>query len=414
MSTTTAAMEMQMESHVAGSPASSQTVICLGPWYADAPPDTLQPLLDVLKQALGNDAASTLIAYPVADPQATSWNQDGLQLQPYQALNKLHTLSVQTAESYLSLFEIMRAHDATCGILLGAEAHSLSPETIRGMRAAVLDRNADVVLPRYSIGQHDGLINAALLHPLTRSLFGVRAAFPMALDFALSFRAAEKMAASAQQQPTSGQQEGLLWPTAEAAVSGFTVAEVTCGVRDVPPPSSSDLTTILSTLTGSLFTDIEAKATFWQRTRPVLPVLSIQGAPATNIPADPVSPEEISELVESFRIGYGNLHELWSLVLPPQTLLGLKHLSRLPAESFSMPDTLWVRVVYDFVLAHRLRTINRGHLLGALTPLYLAWVASHILNGLNDTNPPDSLAKAFEADKPYLVSRWRWPDRFNP
>ena len=132
------------------------------------------------------------------------------------------------------------------------------------------------------------------------------------------------------------------------------------------------------------------------------------------VTAPPVPMEEISELVESFRIGYGNLHELWSLVLPPQTLLGLKHLSRLPAESFAMPDALWVRVVYDFVLAHRLRIINRGHLLGALTPLYLAWVASHILNGSGSGNPPEALARAFEADKPYLVSRWRWPDRFNP
>lgn len=414
MSTTTAAMEMRMESQAAGSPVSTQTVICLGPWYADTSQDTLQPLLTVLQKALGDDASSTLIAYPVADPEAPSWHYDGLQLQPYQALSKLHTLSVQTAESYLSLFEIMRAHDATCGMLLGAEAHSLAAAAIRGLREAIIARNADIALPRYSLGEHDGLINAALLYPLTRSLFGTRAAFPMALDYALSFRAAERMAGTAQQQTATSQQDGLLWPTAEAAVSGFTVAEVTCGVRDVPHPSATDLSAILGTLAASLFTEIETKAAFWQRTRTVPPMLSIEGAPIESVPTLPVSSEEISELVESFRIGYGNLQELWSLVLPPQTLLGLKHLSRQSAESFNMPDTLWVRVVYDFVLAHRLRTINRGHLLGALTPLYLAWVASHILNGSGSGNPPEALARAFEADKPYLVSRWRWPDRFNP
>ena len=42
-----------------------------------------------------------------------------------------------------------------------------------------------------------------------------------------------------------------------------------------------------------------------------------------------------------------------------------------------MPESLCARIVFDFLLAHRLRTINRGHLLGALIPLYLAWVASH-------------------------------------
>jgi hypothetical protein len=86
-----------------------------------------------------------------------------------------------------------------------------------------------------------------------------------------------------------------------------------------------------------------------------------------------------------------------------------------------MPDALWARIVYDFILAYRLRTLHRGHLLGALTPLYLAWVASHLLltstTGAETMAPEkhiEALAAAFEADKPYLVSRWRWPDRFNP
>jgi hypothetical protein len=81
-----------------------------------------------------------------------------------------------------------------------------------------------------------------------------------------------------------------------------------------------------------------------------------------------------------------------------------------------MPDSLWARIVYDFLIAYRLRTINRGHLLGALIPLYLAWVAGHF-NVMASGTPPErhieAVAAAFEADKPYLVARWRWPDRFN-
>jgi hypothetical protein len=82
-----------------------------------------------------------------------------------------------------------------------------------------------------------------------------------------------------------------------------------------------------------------------------------------------------------------------------------------------MPESLWARIVYDFLLAYRLRTINRGHLLGALIPLYLAWVASHINITASGTDPErhiEAVAAAFEADKTYIVSRWRWPDRFNP
>jgi hypothetical protein len=80
----------------------------------------------------------------------------------------------------------------------------------------------------------------------------------------------------------------------------------------------------------------------------------------------------------AFRLAYTNLQEIWSLVLPPNSLLGLKRLSVTDAAAFRMPDSLWARIVFDFLLAYRLRTINRGHLLGALIPLYLAWVASHI------------------------------------
>jgi hypothetical protein len=89
----------------------------------------------------------------------------------------------------------------------------------------------------------------------------------------------------------------------------------------------------------------------------------------------------------------------------------------MPQEAFRVADSLWARIVYDFVLAYRLRTINRGHLLGALTPLYLAWVASHLIlvqSGVPPERHIEDVAQAFETDKPYLVSRWRWPDRFNP
>ena len=122
-------------------------------------------------------------------------------------------------------------------------------------------------------------------------------------------------------------------------------------------------------------------------------------------------------MLDAFRLAYTNLHEIWSLVLPPNSLLGLKKLSVMSPDTFRMPDNLWTRIVYDFILAFRLRTINRGHLLGALTPLYLAWVASHLTLISNGTAPEkhiQDLAVAFETDKPYLVSRWRWPDRFNP
>ena len=54
-----------------------------------------------------------------------------------------------------------------------------------------------------------------------------------------------------------------------------------------------------------------------------------------------------------------------------------------------------------------------------MTPIYLAWVASYALEVQNATpgaveNRMERLCMAFEDLKPYLLSQWRWPDRFNP
>ena len=200
----------------------------------------------------------------------------------------------------------------------------------------------------------------------------------------------------------------------EVSVAGYTITEVDAGARNVPQPAAQDLNTLLALVAGSLFADVEAKAAYWQRAR-LAPAAKFSPHPTPA--SEPVTLEEAKPMIESFRLAYGNLQEIWSLVLPPQSLLGLKRLSVLPPSNFLLPDSLWARIVYDFMLAYRLRTINRGHLLGALTPLYLAWVASHLLQIGSGTDPErhaEALAAAFEADKPYLVSRWRWPDRFNP
>jgi hypothetical protein len=220
----------------------------------------------------------------------------------------------------------------------------------------------------------------------------------------------ERLATAAQRFTASAQDDALIWPINEAVIANYSVTEVDTGTRTFQQPQD-DLNTILTEIAGSLFSDVDAKAVYWQRAR------SPQLFRRVSTAVSPATRADIAPMLETFRLAYTNLHEIWSLVLPPNSLLGLKKLSVMQPENFRMPDNLWARIVYDFILAFRLRTINRGHLLGALTPLYLAWVASH-LTLISKGTPPEKhiqdVAVAFETDKPYLVSRWRWPDRFNP
>jgi glucosylglycerate synthase len=381
--------------------ATGSLLISLG----SLPQEAFEATLANLALAFPNDIV--LVATPDAAPQLSSGSP--LRLIPYTPTAVSATPWVLTAADYLNAYKLAQENNAATCLLLGAECQSLHPEAIRALAKSTL--TADLSVAHYDLGPREGLANSAILYPVTRALFGTRPRFPLAIDLGLSLRMVGRLATIAQRFAATSQDDSFLWPLAEAATANFTIAEVEVTPRTIPQPSARDLNSLFGLIAGSFFSDIDAKASFWQRAR------GTQPAPSLPQTASVSEPPDISPMLEAFRLAYTNLHEIWSLVLPPNSLLGLKKLSVLQPENFRMPDNLWARIVYDFVLAYRLRTINRGHLLGALTPLYLAWVASHLTLISTGTAPEkhiQDLAVAFEADKPYLVSRWRWPDRFNP
>jgi len=359
--------------------------------------------------ALAFPAQTVLVATPDAAPGISSGGP--LRLVQYTPQIASSASWLLTATDFLNTLKLVEEQQATACLLLGPESHTLQPEAIRALATSAL--TFDLTVGRYNLGPYERLVNSAILFPVTRALFGTRPRFPLAVDLGLSLRMITRMASVAQKFIGTNQPEALLWPVSEAATSGYSISEADIGTRAIPLAAAADLNSRLAFIAGSLFAEVDAKAAFWQRTRTSLPLRQ----PLHNQPTTEVAPD-VSSMIETFRLAYANLHDIWALVLPPNSLLGLKKLHAAPAASFRMPDELWTRIVYDFILAYRLRTINRGHLLGALTPLYLAWTASHLILTASDTPTPEQhiqeQAIAFETGKPYLVSRWRWPDRFNP
>jgi len=316
-----------------------------------------------------------------------------------------------TAADFASAFQLAQENNVQGILMLGPGADTLSPVSLNRLAGGVLSTAVDLAVPYYTLPPHAGLINSAILYPLTRALFATRVRFPQAIDLGLSLRMAEILAITAQRFTAANQPDALIWPVNEAVAAGTAIDEYEVGQRSLPQPADPDINAILSLVTGSLFADIEAKAAMWQRPRRLppmrRPIAEVQLADGDS---------EVAKMVESFRFAYSNLQEIWSLVLTPNSLLGLKRISNASPEEFRMPETLWARIVFDFLIAFRVRTINRGHLMGALIPLYLAWVAGHInvtAAGTSSERHIEAVAAAFEADKPYMVSRWRWPDRFN-
>jgi glucosylglycerate synthase len=314
---------------------------------------------------------------------------------------------------YAALLAEAESLGASACVILNPDLAAFTPVAVDALLQPIREREYDLTMPLYRAGPFDGLLNQAILAPLTRALYGKRVRYPLAQDFAVSagFLPGLRQSIST---PAAGQ--GLLWPATEAVLREKKVCQAYLPVHHEYSAAGMDLPTLLQQIVGPLFGDMERHASLWQRVRGSHSVTESGTEPLPGEAPTGTSPDP-RPMVEAFQLGQRNLQELWSLVLPPVTLLELKKLSRQPLESFRMPDALWSHVVYDFGLAYRLRTLSRGHLLGAMAPLYLGWVGSRVLeveSGVPWGPRQEQLERSFEQNKPYLVQRWRWPDRFNP
>lgn len=290
---------------------------------------------------------------------------------------------------------------------------ALQPEAVRLLAGPVLQGQADLVMPIYVQGKYEGLISKCLFAPFSRALYGRRIRFPLAFDFCAGSSVFKQLA---ELGTAHGQGSRLLWPANQVALSAGKMGQSPVTVHHAIRTDHIELTAILTEFAGSLFEEAEINAAQWQRVRGSEPVTRF-GQPVF-MNEDVQQHIDSRPMVESFVLGSRNLEEVWRLVLPPATMLELKRLARLDPDRFRMPDALWARIVYDFALAHRMRRVSRMHVLGALTPLYLGWVASYTQEVANSTGEEADkrivqLAAAFEEQKPYFVSRWRWPERLS-
>ncbi len=313
-----------------------------------------------------------------------------------------------------AILSVAASLQAKACVVMHADLSAMSPQTLQSFTGKMFDGSCDLVMPIYPTGKYDGLINKSILAPLTRALYGKRVQSPLPFDFSASATASPQLADANGSRLQGGPQ--LLWPSTIVAMDAGQIIQVPLDLRHATQADGLELSSVLSQLTGSLFSEMETYAAHWQRIRGSQ-ATAVSGRPA--VPETSEQPVDARPLFESFLLGSRNLDEVWRLVLPPVTLLELKRLTRLQLEQFRMPDELWAKIVYDFALAHRLHNISRTHLLGALTPLYLGWVASYTQQIGSATFAAceqrlEQLARAYEDNKPYLVSRWRWPDRFNP
>lgn len=301
-------------------------------------------------------------------------------------------------------------------LMLDAGVTSTSPDWVDWLARPIVDHDFDLVSPCYARHPFEGALTKGLAYPLVRALYGAPLRQPAAAEFACSARLLDYFL-DEDLWDRDGAHVGIdLWLATAAASGDFRLGEAELGGRafHARGEAAVDLGTTIAQVVGSLFADMEWRASRWQRTRGSVPVQRF-GMPSAPLPARDQS-VDVKRLIRAYRLGYRELRDIWTWVLPPRTIVGLGRLVNGPMKQFRLDDELWARVVYDFAMGYRLRVLPRDHLLRSLVPLYSGWLASFVLE-VQESSPEETdrrverLAAAFEAEKGYLISRWRWPER---
>jgi hypothetical protein len=321
------------------------------------------------------------------------------------------SIAQSVGDSFRATFDIAQSLNARACAVVASDLSATTVDWVNLLLHPVVEEQFDLVTPCYARHPFEGMINRAIVYPLVRALYGKQIRNPMGPDFGISSRLLLRIGGLPRTRPHT-----LPSLLAEAVTNGMPLCQSHLGPRIYAGPDWTNLGSLLAQVLGPLFLDVERYAAHWQRAR------GSQAIPEFGQPMYMEPPEgapDVSRLIESFQLGARNLQEVWGIILPPSTLVELRRLVRHTAAEFRMPDVTWAHVVYDFALAHRLRTINRDQMLRALAPIYLGWVASYALE-LEHASPEaaevrlEKLCVVYEETKSYFVSRWRWPDRFNP
>jgi hypothetical protein len=337
------------------------------------------------------------------------------QLAPVQKLSTPYMGIPGRGSAIRNVFQLAHRLGAKACAVVDSDLRSITPEWIRLLVEPVLTQGYDFVAPYYVRHKFDGTITNSIVYPMSRALYGKRIRQPIGGEFCFSHTMLERYLSRNVWESDVARYGIDIWLTTEALCSDARICQVVLGAKIHDPQDPvSDLSSMLVQVLGSMFAEMDRNTSVWQKARGSTPVTTLGGA--RQVETEPVK-VDVGKMIDSFGLGCRNLFEIWSIVLPPASLLELRKQAQRPPGEFRMADELWVRVVYDFAVAHHFRTVSRDHLLRAFTPLYLGWVASFVMemetaDAIQVETRIENLCLRYESQKPYLISRWRWPDRF--
>jgi glycosyltransferase involved in cell wall biosynthesis len=310
-----------------------------------------------------------------------------------------------------ALFEVARELKAKAFVMVDSDLRSIVPEWIELLAGPILKGGYDFVAPMYARYKYDGTITNNIAYPLTRALYGARIRQPIGGEFAVSGDLVQRYLELGTFDELTARFGIDIWMTHSAINEGFAVCQARLGakIHDAKDPAS-DLGPMFRQVVGTLFRLAGVYEDRWLRVRGshAIPEYGFERV---------VAPEMIdvnhAKLIDNFDTARLAQRQVWGEMLAAEQLerVMAMEIPEAPPD-FHFPAELWIRCLYDTMVAFHRPGADREQLLAALTPLYFARTAGFIGETLEMTTDQaervvDAQAREFEDLKPYLVTRWK-------
>jgi hypothetical protein len=310
-----------------------------------------------------------------------------------------------------ALFEVARELKVKAFVMVDSDLRSIVPEWIELLAGPILKGGYDYVAPMYSRYKYDGTITNNIAYPLTRALYGTRIRQPIGGEFAVSGDLLARYLELDTFDDLTARFGIDIWMTHSAINEGFAVCQARLGakIHDAKDPAS-DLGPMFRQVVGTLFRLAGHYEDRWLRVKGSHPIPEYGFERV-------IAPEMIdvnhAKLIDNLDQARLTQADTWRDMLAPEQLERVMALEMPDAPAdFHFPAELWVRCLYDTLVAFHRPGADRERLLAALTPLYFGRTAGFISDTLQLTTDQaerviDDQARQFEDLKPYLVSRWQ-------
>jgi len=310
-----------------------------------------------------------------------------------------------------ALFEVARELQVKAFVMVDSDLRSIAPEWIELLAGPILKGGYDFVAPLYARYKYDGTITNAIAYPLTRALYGARIRQPIGGEFGVSGDLVQRYLELDTFDELTARFGIDVWMTHSAINEGFAVCQTRLGakIHDAKDPAS-DLGPMFRQVVGTLFGLAGRYDARWLKLRGshAIPEYGFE-----RIIAPELIDVDHAKLIDGFETARLSQGDGWGQMLADEQLERVLAIE-IPDEpgDFHFSAELWIRCLYDALVAYNRPGTDREALLAALTPLYFARTAGFIAETAEMTTEQaerviEAQARQFEELKPYLVGRWR-------